>query len=225
MKSLFYVCDGLSHRLLGKDTCEKFELIKLMSRIESTNEHTESPKEYQQLIEVYGDVFQGLGCLPGEYDIEIDETAVPRVQPCRNIPFPLHEKLKIDLERMDVIVKVEEPTDWVNLIVVAQNPNGKLRVCLDSKELNEAIKRHYFKLPTREDVMAKFGNAKVFSKLYASKQGFLQMKLTESSSKLTTFITPFCRYRCKRLPFGIKSAKEVCHTEEDARHLRGNSKC
>ena len=218
VKSLFYVCDGPSHSLLGKDTCEKFELIKLMCKIDSINESgtrqrpTES-KEYCLLMEEYEDVFQGLGCLPGEYNIEIDETAVPRVQACRKIPFPLHEKLKLELERMqkmDVIVKVEEPTDWVSSIVVAQKPNGKLRVCLDPRHLNDAIKRQHFKLPTREEVMAKFGNAKIFSKLDAS-QGFWQMKLTESSSKLTTFITPFGRYRYKRLPFGIKSASEVFH--------------
>ncbi|UYV83440.1 K02A2.6-like [Cordylochernes scorpioides] len=39
--------------------------------------------------------------------------------------------------------------------------------------------------------------------------GFWQIPLSEESSSLTTFLTPFGRYRFKRLPFGISSAPEV----------------
>ena len=35
------------------------------------------------------------------------------------------------------------------------------------------------------------------------------MKLAEESTYLTTFQTPFGRYRWKRMPFGISSAPEV----------------
>lgn len=31
---------------------------------------------------------------------------------------------------------------------------GKLQVCLDSRILNKSIKREYFKLPTRKEIMA-----------------------------------------------------------------------
>lgn len=51
-------------------------------------------------------------------------------------------------------------------------------------------------------------NAKVFSVLDA-KSGFLQIKLEEPSSYLTTFNTPIGRYRWLRLPFGIKCAPEI----------------
>ena len=105
---------------------------------------------------------------------------------------------------------MDQPTNWVSSMVVVKKPNGKIRVCLDPRELNKAIKRQHYKLPTREEIMAKFSNAKVFTKLDAS-QGFWQMKLDEESSYLTTFTTPFGRFRYKRLPFGIKSAPEVYH--------------
>ena len=51
-------------------------------------------------------------------------------------------------------------------------------------------------------------NAKVFSKLDAT-SGFWQLALDEASSKLTTFNTPFGRYRFLRAPFGIKSIPEM----------------
>ncbi|KAJ8890831.1 hypothetical protein PR048_010340 [Dryococelus australis] len=53
-----------------------------------------------------------------------------------------------------------------------------------------------------------FTNAKDFS-LLDTKNGYWQIKLSEKSSKLTTFSTPFGRYRWLRLPFGICSAPEI----------------
>lgn len=68
----------------------------------------------------------------------------------------------------------------------------------------------HFKLPTRNEIMAQFANAKYFSKLDAS-SGFWQLKLDEASSKLFTFNTPHERSRFLRLPFSIVSAPEVYH--------------
>ena len=81
-------------------------------------------------------------------------------------------------------------------------------MCLDPRDLNRAIKRQHFTLPTREEIMSRFAGAKVFSKMDAS-QGFYQLKLDEESSLKCTFNTPFGRYRYLRLPFGISSAPEV----------------
>ena len=46
--------------------------------------------------------------------------------------------------KMEVAVKEDEPTDWVNPMVVVEKPNGKLRICLDPGPLNKAIKREHF---------------------------------------------------------------------------------
>ena len=45
--------------------------------------------------------------------------------------------------------------------------------------------------------------------MFDASNGFWQVELDEGSSMLTTFNTPFCRYRWKRMPFGINSAPEV----------------
>lgn len=31
----------------------------------------------EQILQEYADVFTGLGCFPGKYDIEVDESVVP----------------------------------------------------------------------------------------------------------------------------------------------------
>ena len=111
------------------------------------------------------------------------------------------------MEKAEVVVKQKEPTDWVNSMVIVVKPN-KLRICIDPRDLNEAIRREHFPMTTIEDVFADMPQAKVVSVLDAT-SGYWQVKLDEASSKLCTFNTSFGRYRFTRLPFGIKSAPEV----------------
>ena len=86
--------------------------------------------------------------------------------------------------------------------------NGKLRVCLDPKDLNRAILREKYELPTVEDIATRLHGAKVFTVMDV-RNGFWHVSLDEESSYLTTFQTPFGRYRWRRMPFGISSAPEV----------------
>ena len=62
-------------------------------------------------------------------------------------------------------------------------------------------------MPTLDDVTPELGKVKVFT-IADAKDGFLQLELDEYSSKLTTFHTPFGRYRWLRLPFGVSCAPE-----------------
>ena len=112
------------------------------------------------------------------------------------------------MEKLNVIQKVSYPTDWVSNIVVVEKKQGSIRLCLDPKNLNRAIKREHFHLPTIEDIMARMPNAKVFSKLDAS-SGYWQIEVDDKSADLLTFNTPFGRYRFNRLPFGVWSASEI----------------
>ncbi|XP_063951721.1 uncharacterized protein K02A2.6-like [Lytechinus pictus] len=91
-------------------------------------------------------------------------------------------------------------------MVVVKKPQ-KLRICLDPKDLNRAIKRPHYPIPVIDDILPNLAKAKVFTVLDA-KDGFWQVKMDEASSYLTTFSTPFGRYRYKRMPFGISSAPE-----------------
>ena len=96
--------------------------------------------------------------------------------------------------------------------MIVGKPNGKLRVCLDPRDLNQAIKRQHYQLPTAEDILSQMAGAKYFSKLDAS-SGYWQLKLDEESSKLLAFHTPFGRYKFKRLPFGVNCASEIFQAE------------
>ena len=107
-----------------------------------------------------------------------------------------------------VVVKVDQPTNWVKNLVIVEKKNGSLRLCLDPRDLNKAIKHEHYKIPTMQEVASEFAGKTVFSTL-DSKDGYWQVQLDEESSLLCTFNTPFGRYRFTRMPFGIKSASEV----------------
>ena len=104
--------------------------------------------------------------------------------------------------------KVRPANDWVSNLVVVEKKDGSLRLCLDPKDLNKAIKREHYKIPTMKEIAAEFAGKTVFS-ILDLKDGYWQIQLDEDSSLLCTFSTPFGQYRFTRMPFGIKSASEV----------------
>ena len=57
-----------------------------------------------------------------------------------------------DLERRDIITKVEEPVDWVSNLVIVEKANNTLRLCLDPPDLNQTIEREDFKPPSFETI-------------------------------------------------------------------------
>ena len=103
----------------------------------------------------YADVFQGLGRLKDSYSIQIDDSIRPVVHSHRRVPVPMRNKVHEKLEQLvneGVITPVTNATDWVSSMVVVQKPNGQIRLCLDPKDLNVAISREYYPMPTIEEV-------------------------------------------------------------------------
>ena len=130
----FIVMSAKANPIIGLKTCERLNLIKRISMINNAD---------PTIFDDFDDLFADLGCLPGTYHINIDPNVKPVVHPPRRVPFALRHKLRAELDRMvslGVIEKVDQPTDWVNSIVLIEKHNGDLRICLDPKDLNRAIK-------------------------------------------------------------------------------------
>ena len=217
----FHIVDTNQPGLLGLRSSQDLGLIKVVMMTNAEEEQAKldvdvkSDKSPQQLkeevMQKYANVFTGLGRLEKPYHIEVDPTVMPVVNPPRTIPAALRDRVKTELEDMEkrgVIRKVEEPTDWVSSMAIVEKPDGSLRICLDPRHLNKAIKREHFQLPTIEDITTRMANAKWFTKLDANR-GYWQIPLDEESQLLTTFNTPFGRFCYQVTPFGIKSAQEV----------------
>ena len=78
--------------------------------------------------------------------------------PPRSIPHTLRDKVKAELERMEsmgVIERVNGPIDWVSAMTVVHKPDGRVRICLDPRGLNMAIRREHYPMPTFEQISAR----------------------------------------------------------------------
>lgn len=203
-----YVLQVNCNNLLGLRACIN---LKLIARTSTSNDIGLKINK----IEIDQSVFVGVGCLPTVCKIEIDKSVSPVVNSSRKIPLKLRPRLKEELDNMvklGVIAREDGPTDWVSNIVVVEKSHNRLRICLDPRHLNKAVKRSHFLLPTLDEIVSNLAGAKFFSKCDA-KNGFWMLRLDEESSKLCTFSTPEGRFRFLRMPFGINCAPEIFHNE------------
>ena len=141
----------------------------------------------------YPDVFDsGLGKLPGKVHLQVDPACQPVILPARKVSVSVKEKFEVELNRLqdlEVIAPVDQPTEWVSQFVVTVKTSGDLRVCIDPKLLNAALKRERYQIPVIDDVLPDLAEVLVFTKADLA-SAFCQLGLDDESSLLTTFATP-----------------------------------
>lgn len=207
-KAEFVIVNNQFEPILGLDTCIKFGLVKRLD----VSVIACLPERKTEFVERNKDIFSGLGKFPGTFSIKLHENSKPILHYKKRIPIALIDRLKGKLDQMvqdEIISPVDYPTDWVNNLQIVEKPDSNdLRICLDPKPLNTCIKREHFLIPTIDDLTSKLANKKFFSVLDLS-SGFWHMELDEESSNLTTFMTPFGRFKFNRVPFGLSCAPEM----------------
>ena len=124
-------------------------------------------------------------------------------------------KAELDrLEEMGVITQMSKPMEWISALVVERKKNGKLRLCLDPRPLNKALRRSTYPIRVIDDLLPRLSRAKFFS-VCDAKNGYWQLKLDESSIDLTAMATLFGRYAWKRMPFGVSLAPKIFQEKLD----------
>jgi len=203
----FFIANVNGPVIFGLQTCTRLGLVKMQCEITTTKEIN----NLETLKQLYPEQFQGIGKFKRQYKLNVIENAKPVIHAPRRAPIQLREKIQAELKRMvnlDVIKPVNEPTDWVSSITYVTKADGSLRICLDPRDVNLALKRGQHHTPTIEELTHKFSGATVFSKLDA-KSGYWAVPLDAESQLLTTFNSPFGRFCFKRLPFGLKTSQDV----------------
>ena len=115
-------------------------------------------------------------------------------------------KLKQELDRlsnMKTLLKLTIP----NGVDISHRCCYKKMSSFDPKPLNSALKRNVYPLLTIGDVLPMLSKARVFTALDA-KNGLWHIQQEESSSYVTTFGTPWGRFRWLRLSFCVSLASE-----------------
>ena len=205
----FQIADKPAASPLGLKDSLKIDLIKLHEQVHEINSSDDFRRE---VLIKYKDLFDDhLGKLPVVYVMKVDSSVTPVIKPPRKIPVALEKTVKKEFDRMvqeGAITPVSEPSDGVSQVIATKKKNGEIRICLDPRHLNQALKRSHHPMKSVESVTARMVGATVFSTLDA-RSGFWQIQLEEKTSFLTTFSTRFGRYRYLRMPFGISTASKV----------------
>ena len=143
--------------------------------------------------------------------------AQPVIHALRKCPIHLKDELKAEMDKMvkdKIIRKVDQLTELVSSLTYSRKSSGQLRICLDPKDLNKAIKRCHHRTPTLEEITHELSGARHFSKLDA-KNGYWSVELDKESQLLTTFNSPFGRFCFQRMPFGLMMSQDVFQQKMD----------
>ena len=223
----FYIVDVKGPAVLGLTSSEQLKVVTLHCAIEEkSNSRNSKPDQksciqplnsVSDLMSLYPKQFDRIGCFPGTVKLSVNPEVIPRIDAPRKTPIFIKDEVKSELDYMesnDVIRRVTEPTDWVSSLAYSRKQDGKMRMCLDPKHLNMALRRPHHRIPTVEEITHCFRGAKVFSKLDA-KSGYWSVQLDKDSQLLTTFNSPFGRYCFVRLPFGLSVSQDIFQLKMD----------
>ncbi|XP_068738119.1 uncharacterized protein [Montipora capricornis] len=160
-------------------TAKQLGVLKIVNQVKPDETRFQAPanREFESL-------FGGMGKVKGN-----------------RIPFHVREDVEMELKRLEELVIIEPvigPTPWVSPIVVVPKSSGQVRICVDMREANKAVRREKHLIPTIDDL----------SKLDLS-SGYYQLELAPKSRHITTFSTHVGLRRYKRLMFGINAASEI----------------
>ena len=228
----FYVIDSdetYAKDLLGLDTSQSLGMIQFAFSSSSTSSTMPSSSSTmpsssstfpsststmpKSRISDFPSLFDGkMGKIKDmKIKLHIDKEIQPITQRHRRIPFHIRKDVEKELERLenlDVIERIDGPTPWISPIVTVPKKTGGVRICVDMREANKAIKREKHPMPTIDDLISDLNDSKIFSKLDLS-NAYHQLELDEDSRYITTFTTHVGLFRYKRLIFGVNAAAEI----------------
>ena len=144
---------------------ESLALRKVQSSLNGRTSVNRLPLTKQEILSYYSGCFEGIGCFPGEpYKFHLKQEHKPARHAPRKVPIHLEDAFKAEIQSLmdqGILEEVKEHTDWVNSYVIVEKDTGshqspnhtikrKLRICLDSRDLNQALAVSYthLTLPT-----------------------------------------------------------------------------
>jgi len=169
-------------------------------------------EELKLLVREYIDVFAwnyedmpGLDPQVAMHRLNIKPDAKPvKQQQCR-FRSNIMEAIEAKVHKLIGFIWEEQHSDWVANIVPFLKKNGKIRICIDYRDLNTACPKDEFPLPIT-DIM--IDNTCGFERM-SFMDGFLgynQIKMYPEDEKHTSFRTPLGVYYYTVMPFGLKNA-------------------
>ena len=119
----------------------------------------------------------------------------PGSRPVASHPYSVAPYLKAELWRqIESMVKAgiirESHSFYSSPVLFALKKDGKLRLCIDYRRLNQQTERDPFPTPVVPDLIVRTRGTRMFSKLDLQ-AGFHQLRLQDGDQEKTAFSTPF----------------------------------
>jgi hypothetical protein len=140
-----------------------------------------------------------------EHEIRLNQDK-PFKQVVRRVPFAMREEFKAIIDEMiqfELIRPSESP--YASPTVIVRKRDGSMRVCVDFRKLNDLTIKDSYPIPKIDDIIARLGRARVFSKLDLA-AGYHQVRVREEDKYKTAFITEFGLFEYNVMPFGLTNA-------------------
>ena len=167
------------------------------------------PLTKQDILSHYSGCFEGIGHFPGNpHKFYLKPEHKPARHAPRKVPIHLEAAFKEEIEslvKLGILEEVKEHSDLVNSFVIVEKDTGshhspnhtikkKLRICLDSRDLNEALGRKPYHTHSVDEITAKLQGMTVFT-IVDFKKGYWMVVLHPDSRKLTCMALPFGRFQ------------------------------
>ena len=124
----------------------------------------------------------------------------------RRIPLCDLPIVKEQVGEMLKINIIQESTSPFNSnILLVKKDDGSKRFVLDFKNLNKNTKQDSYPLPNVEEMLEKMHGYEYFTQLDLA-AGYWAIPLREEDREKTAFSTPFGKFECLRMPFGLLNA-------------------
>ena len=134
-----------------------------------------------------------------------DET--PFKQRHRRIPPAMIDEVRSHIEQLaagGIIRPSHSP--WASNVVLVRKHDGKLRMCVDYRQLNKRTVKDSYALPRIEELLDTLAGSKYFTVL-DMKSGYHQVEVFEEHKCRTAFtVGPLGFWEFNRLPFGLNNA-------------------
>jgi hypothetical protein len=118
--------------------------------------------------------------------------------------------VKAKLDRMLEVVIIEPVVEfeWISLMVVQEKNQGRIRICVDLRKLNDSCLRDPFPTSFIYEVLENVGRQEVYSFTYGF-SGYHQIKIAPEDRHKTTFAIEWGSYQYIVMPFGLKNALSI----------------
>ena len=181
--------------------------------------------EVEEMMEANQDIFDDktkpLSTIKGaRMHIELKPGAVPRAVAAPR-PIPYAEKAAVweaikEMWDRGIIQKMgEEPSPWCSSLHYVFKKTGKARIVNDLRYLNQNIVRPVYPQQTPREAIARIPPDAMWFSVIDMAAGYFQVELDKESQHLTSFITPWGRFKYTRDVMGLASAGDFFNQVTD----------